>query len=236
MRNEKHAHEHHHEGRRAWRRAHYEQEDTNGKLVINLRDLGHTLRALSEGRGSQKRILTVLLETGPITQRELTQRLGIQPGSASEVIAKLENAGLVTRKESEEDRRTADIALTEEGERQAEEAKAQRAGRHGEMFAVLTEEEKAQLLALLEKVNQDWERRFADKWGERCPSHGEKGHGPHDRHGQHGFHEEMEGPRHRGEGEGRPQGEDGGRRGCNHDCANCPNPCGRGRALRESGR
>ena len=48
----------------AWRKAHYEQEDVNGRLVINLRDIGHTMRDMSEGRGSQKRILTVLLETG----------------------------------------------------------------------------------------------------------------------------------------------------------------------------
>lgn len=102
-------HEEDYEKRTAQRRAHYEREDVNGRLVINLRDIGHTLRDLSEGRGSQKRILILLLETGPITQRELTERLGIQPGSASEVIAKLENAGLVTRTESEADRRTVDI-------------------------------------------------------------------------------------------------------------------------------
>lgn len=228
MNNEKHLHGHHQEDRRAWRETHYEQEDTNGKLVINLRDLGHGLRALSEGRGSQKRILIMLLEAGPITQRELTQRLGIQPGSASEVIAKLENAGLVTRTESEADRRTVDITLTEEGRKQAEAAKAQRAGRHGEMFAALAEEEKVRLLALLEKLNSDWERRFADKWGEPRHGHGGKGHGPHaDIEGHHHHHREDE---------SRPQREREGRPGCDHDCANCPNPCGRGRALRESGR
>lgn len=211
-------HEENYEQRMAQRRAHYEQEDTNGKLVINLRDLGHGLRALSEGRGSQKRILIMLLETGPITQRELTQRLGIQPGSASEVIAKLENAGLVTRTESEADRRTVDITLTEEGRKQAEEAKTQRASRHGEMFAALSEEEKARLLSLLEKLNSDWERRFADKWGEPRHGHGGRGHGPH---------ADMEGHHHRhGEDEARPQREREGRPGCDHDCQNCPHPCG----------
>ena len=28
----------------AQRRAHYEREDTNGRLVINLRDISHTMR------------------------------------------------------------------------------------------------------------------------------------------------------------------------------------------------
>ena len=36
----------------------------------------------------------MLLETGPVTQKKLTALLGIQPGSASEVIGKLEAAGL----------------------------------------------------------------------------------------------------------------------------------------------
>lgn len=218
------------EDRIAQRRAHYEREDVNGKLVMNLRDISHTMRDLSEGRGSQKRILILLLEAGPITQRELTERLGIQPGSASEVIAKLENAGLLTRAESEADRRTADIALTEEGKRQAQEAASQRAQRHGEMFAALSGEEKAQLLGFLEKVNTDWASRYADR--RRCP------HGPHDRHGHHGPHSEWEGHGHHEHGheEGRPQGDGEARPRCNHDCLNCPNPCGKGRALREGGR
>lgn len=212
-------HEGDREKRVAQRRAHYEREDVNGKLVINLRDISHTMRDLSEGRGSQKRILILLLEEVPITQRELTQRLGIQPGSASEVVAKLENAGLLTRTESESDRRTVDITLTEEGSRQAEEARAQRAGRHGEMFSALSQEEKTRLLGLLEKINTDWEARYADRQSHH-----------HGHHGKHGPHSEREGRERRGEdgGEDRPR--------CSHDCLNCPNPCGKGRALRESGR
>ena len=71
----------------AHRKAQYAQADVNGRLIINLRDISHTMRGMYEGRGSQKRVLIVLSETGPITQRGLTERLGIQPGSASEVIA-----------------------------------------------------------------------------------------------------------------------------------------------------
>ena len=190
-----------------------------GFPASKLRDISHTMRDLSEGRGSQKRLLILLLETGPITQRELTERLGIQPGSASEVVAKLENAGLLTRTESKADRRTVDVTLTGEGENQAKEAKSQRDERHGEMFAALSEDEKSQLLGLLEKVNRDWESRHKER---RCHHHG--------RHGKHSPHSEQEGSErhHEDRAEERPH--------CNHDCPNCPNPCGKGRALRESGR
>ena len=145
----------------------YLAENVNGRLIISLRDISHTMRALYEGKGSQKRILMVLNETGTITQRELTRRLGIQPGSVSEVIAKLERAGLVERASSEEDRRTADILLTEEGKRQALEALEQRQRRHKEMFSTLTPEEKAQLLALLDKINVDWQERYRDQKNSR---------------------------------------------------------------------
>ena len=47
-----------------WREAHYQSADTNGKLIINLRDVGHMLRGLYEGRGSQQRVLIVLNDMG----------------------------------------------------------------------------------------------------------------------------------------------------------------------------
>ncbi len=148
---------------------HYNMPDINGQLVISLRDLSHTIRSLYEGKGSQKRILIILNEVGTITQRTLTDRLGVQPGSASEVIAKLENAGLITRTLSESDRRTTDIALTEAGKKLADEALAQRNKRHEEMFACLSDTEKSELLTLLEKINLDWETRYSNI--EKKPKH-----------------------------------------------------------------
>lgn len=152
-----------HQEQHAWRQAHDYAADTNDKLIRNLRDVSHTMRFLYEGKGSQKRILIVLDEIGGnITQHQLTELLGIQPGSASEVIAKLESAGYIRRTPSETDRRTADITLTKTGKSEAAEAKAQRTRRHEEMFSCLSEEEKSTLLSLLEKVNADWETRYQE--------------------------------------------------------------------------
>ncbi len=142
------------------RRASAQPTSVNDKLVIRLRDLSHTMRALYEGKGSQRRVLIVLSESGTMTQQALTKRLGIQPGSASEVIAKLESAGLIARTPSAADRRTADIVLTEEGKALAQQAVEQRIRRHEEMFSSLTAEEKEQLLVLLNKVAADWEERY----------------------------------------------------------------------------
>lgn len=142
------------------RRMRYPAADINDKMIINLRDLNHMMRMLYEGKASQKRILIILNESEKITQRDLTQRLGIQPGSASEILSKMEGAGWIMRTQNEADRRTTDVSLTESGRELAREALAQRQRRHEEMFSCLSEEEKQELLSLLEKVCADWRSRY----------------------------------------------------------------------------
>ena len=134
--------------------------DENLDLVLALRDVCHVLHQLYEGKGSQKGVLIALGQTGPITQRKLTELLGIRPGSVSEVIAKLEYHGLISRNSNPFDGRTVDITLTAEGQRQSTLARQQRIRRHDEMFSCLSEQEKQQLQDLLGKLNQ--------AWGERC--------------------------------------------------------------------
>ena len=153
---------HRKEKRYEMRMAHYQSTDTNDKLIINLRDLGHIMRFLYEGKASQKRILIILNELKTITQRDLTEHLGIQPGSASEILSKLESAGLIIRTQNETDRRTTDVSLTDTGRELAVEALAQRQRRHEEMFSCISEEEKEKLLSLLERIYADWRIRYCE--------------------------------------------------------------------------
>lgn len=140
-------------------------ETTEEQLIKNLRNLGHKIRFAMGGRDSQDRILTILLQTGTMTQSHLTEHIGIRSGSASEVIGKLESAGLIVRTTSSEDRRTADIRLTEAGRERAEEVMEARRIHHQEMLTCLSDEEKEQLLALTQKLNEDWNRRYSDSQG-----------------------------------------------------------------------
>ena len=154
--------------------------DEDNKLMVMLHELRHMGRFGIDGKGGQNGILRMLSEDGAMTQRTLTERLGIQPGSASEVLGKLEKAGFITRTQSEADRRTTDVALTDEGRAQAAEAASQRDARVHEMFSVLSEEEKAAFLATMEKLNR--------AWAEKAKEHRREGHhGPHGEHrGHHG--------------------------------------------------
>lgn len=169
-----------------------QEPDINKKLIVNMRDLNHTMRSLYEGKASQKRILIILNEVKSITQRDLTTRLGIQPGSASEILSKLETAGLILRTINETDRRTADISLTKQGRQMALEAAAQRRKRHAEMFSCLSECEKEQLLALLEKVNEDWSYRYGASAEEHRQRHFRHGHDENNRENSFGHEHNYE--------------------------------------------
>ena len=89
--------------------------DRNEKLVHRLWDVHHKMRRLHDGKSSQSRILIVLREHEGMTQKELTDHLHVQPGSASEILSKMEQSGLITRTPNQSDQRTMDIFLTEKG-------------------------------------------------------------------------------------------------------------------------
>lgn len=131
------------------------------ELIHGFLQISHMMRYLYEGKASQSRILIVLLESGGMSQKKLTEYLGIQSGSASEILAKLEKAGWIIRTPGKNDRRTSDIALTDEGKNIAQEALLQRQRRHAQMFICLSEDEKQELFKLLEKIGEDWKERFA---------------------------------------------------------------------------
>lgn len=135
--------------------------DINEKLVHGLLDINHMMRMLYEGKASQSRILIILYEQKVMTQKDLTEFLGIKPGSVSEILTKLERAKLITRVPSEDDHRTMEISLTDEGEKLAKEAVERRRERHEQMFICLTEDEQKILLLLLEKLDEDWQERFS---------------------------------------------------------------------------
>lgn len=196
------------------RKLNYETADSNAKLILNFRDINHTMHFLYEGRTSQNRILILLLEKENITQQELTEILGIKPGSASEVIAKLENNGLIKRTKSIFDRRTANINLTDKGRVLAEDAKNKRELRHKEMFCVLSDDEKNTLISLLEKINSNWEEiYFAENSHSTQRNHHKGRH--HDNCHHHSDYHNFK-SNHQGSGK---------KNDCDGNCRECKHPC-----------
>jgi DNA-binding MarR family transcriptional regulator len=102
----------------------------------------HHVRALRVIAGLERPRLGVVAE-----------RLRIAPRSATEVVDALEERGLVERVPDDADRRATCVVMTAEGTAMLTRADALRAGAGAEQFARLSPEERAQLAALLAKLD-----------------------------------------------------------------------------------
>ena len=118
---------------------------------------GHYLHLHAGGRSGQQHILVKLHKSGGhMTQRDLQEAAGISSASISEVLSKLECAGLITRTRSDEDRRQLDIALTQEGTTRAEELIERRREFERQCLSCLSEQEQEQLVTLLDRLAEHW--------------------------------------------------------------------------------
>lgn len=102
----------------------------------------------------QKRILQILLHFPRISQKELTEKLDIEPGSVSEVLSKLEDKGMIRREKDASDRRKMMITLTEEGQSAAKQCGE---SMDEDILEILSDEEKASLKQILGKLLEHWQ-------------------------------------------------------------------------------
>lgn len=130
------------------------------QLIESFLEIGREIRRIFDGKGSQSRILIILRMRVCVTQKELVKLLNIQPGSVSEVLKKLENAGLILKISNEVDGRLSDIVLTRQGRMEADKLIEQRCKKCEEMTAYLSDEEKEKLFFMIERLQEDWQHRF----------------------------------------------------------------------------
>lgn len=153
-------------GRHEGRGGHREDDSLMGLL----RQSGHYLyHKKNGGRGlGQGKILSILSDKECMSQKELQEELGIQPGSMSELIQKLEEKNFVKRRKDENDKRKVLVSITEAGKVHVQDIKEEKEER--DLFAVLSEEEQTQLSMLMKKLLASW--NTAEDRGHR---HGERG-------------------------------------------------------------
>ena len=101
---------------------------------------------------SQSLVLSILAGREALSQRELQQMLGIQPGSLSELLSKLESKGYLTR-EKAEDRRGNLLRITDAGRAAMPTADDDP---EDDPFDVLTDEQQDQLASMLRTLLNRW--------------------------------------------------------------------------------
>ncbi|MCD7857968.1 MAG: MarR family transcriptional regulator [Clostridiales bacterium] len=147
------------------------QQEQTTELLFLLRRCGHRLHGKrGGGRVSQQRVLRILTKYGEQTQHQLQERMGVQQGSLSELVKKLETKGLVTRTRAPQDRRQVLIRLTDAGRAESDAQYQHFLERNEALFAPLTQEEQAALRQMLTRLLQAWEEQD----GEAQPRQGEQ--------------------------------------------------------------
>lgn len=111
--------------------------------------------ALAEPLGIHGRhfaVLAVLGEGGPMAQVEMGERLGIDRNTVVLLLDDLEGRGLVTRRRDPRDRRAHLVSLTDAGREVLAESTALARRTNDEVFAPLSEGERATLHSLLSRL------------------------------------------------------------------------------------
>lgn len=148
--------------------------------------------AMGDPLRGQGRVLALLKAKPETTQRELSFLLDMRQQSLSELLAKLEEKGYITREKSAEDGRVTVVRLTEAGAEAA--PSPQQMETRADALDCLDEEEQAQLEALTNKVTESLESKLEEMGID--PYQGPRG--PHHHHGPRPPHPPMphRGPHH----------------------------------------
>lgn len=96
--------------------------------------------SLSEGWA-----LLELAEAEPLTQRDLTERLGLEKSTVSRLVGGLEHRGLLLRCRNPADRRFLQVVMTEEGRTAVSRLAEAMLERHDRIFAAMTPAEREAL-------------------------------------------------------------------------------------------
>lgn len=104
-----------------------------------------------QGRHAQHHLLAIIMEKGPISQKELMELLDVRSSSLSELLRKLEHKGLIVRERDERDRRSFVVSATESS---GSVMSGKTSGNEGpeSVFACLDETERVQLHGILSKI------------------------------------------------------------------------------------
>ena len=133
-----------------------EYKSTEERIFAGFRRFSKILKREEFGHHGKARILNVLIEEGPMNQRALQDEVEITSSSASELLRKMEEHGLVSRTQDPENAKSLIVEITDAGRERAAALDAEKAEKTKKLFAALTEDEKKQFADMLDKIQDSW--------------------------------------------------------------------------------
>jgi len=119
-----------------------------------------------ERNSNQLRLLQLLTQHDHLTNSEIVEDLDIRPSSVSALVTKLEDAGLIERSASPDDKRVTLITLTTAGKTFLTTAHKAKDELSESLFNTLSETEQAQLRDILQKLLKDLESEQPGDWNQ----------------------------------------------------------------------
>ncbi|MBU2703509.1 DNA-binding MarR family transcriptional regulator [Sporomusaceae bacterium BoRhaA] len=148
---------------------------------------------VSEGQklhSGQIRLLSLISQNDGASQKDLAEEMDVRPSSMTEMLLRMEQTGLITRKQDENDQRVMRIFLTETGKKAAVQSSVTTHDLTTTMFNCLLPEEQTQMLAFVEKISASIETLVGSD------AHDTHHHGHHGQQGHHhlSFHSKNRDP------------------------------------------
>lgn len=126
------------------------------ELLEVLQKCGFYLHNQKRKKLGQYRILLYLSHHLKSSQKDIQAHLRIQAGSISEILLKMEKAGLVYREKDERDKRRILVDITKEGKDKLQGLIEEYERENEILFDILNDEECKQLYQLLNKLYKEW--------------------------------------------------------------------------------
>lgn len=130
--------------------------EINKKVIRDLRGCGHFLHYKMGGKAGRHRIFHILLERDELQQRELQEILGIQSGSLSEILLKIEADGDIEKTKCEKDRRNYNLKLTPKGIEKAIRMEHAYEEKVEQLLSCFTMKQTEDLLKMLDVLLEHW--------------------------------------------------------------------------------
>lgn len=123
----------------------------------------HTFMCCVPASETRCLLLTELLGSGPLSVRDLAERLGSDSPWVSRAVEQLRAQGFVTRTEDQEDRRRVLVKLTAEGAAEARELQAALNRQAERILRRIPEERRDAVVAALEELSRALDAEYAEE-------------------------------------------------------------------------
>jgi DNA-binding MarR family transcriptional regulator len=133
-----------------------EDEELAAQVAVGLERVVRLVRAITPSRGlsfTAAAVLSTLDRSGPCRLTVLAEREGVTQPAMTQVVSRLQEAGLVARTSDPEDGRVVLVAVTGDGRGEVARRRAAREQRLGELLAELSAGDRQALAAVLPVID-----------------------------------------------------------------------------------